>query len=516
LNHSRNLEWLALVSILALAAYLRLANNANTPGWYTDEGTHLDIAQHLARGRVQYLALRESTLLVSRLPLFEMLLAAWLKIGGEGMGALRTLTGALGVVSVGTLYGVVRRIEQDLTLALVAALMLAIYPQAVLYSRFGFSYNLLAPLTSLVYLGLWEYRQAATGRGWLAFTALVIGMGGTSDLWMFSLAAPMLLVITTRHWRDALWSVPLLLAPFGLYAISILVRSPQAFLFDLNFALSRLSGAPLSAQVETLALNYTVLVSQSHWLALALVGLFLEHPARLRGLALLLLLSPIAILGRTEALFNLSAYYVIPLLPLVSLGVAVVLRWGLPYAWRKVQGALRGSFEPQLSDKLLPTAAGLVILAVIVSPFFTSTLYSIRRTREGFPTIIDPFLIDPQSARQVAGYVNARASGDDVVIASPGLAWSLRANVADFQMSIAFTGQRTPHLPADVPRERFAFNPDYTQARFVVVDNLWRNWAVFTVPGVPQMLERVQTWPLMFQSGEIEVYCNPAQPGCRT
>jgi hypothetical protein len=103
-----------------------------------------------------------------------------------------------------------------------------------------------------------------------------------------------------------------------------------------------------------------------------------------------------------------------------------------------------------------------------------------------------------------------------VVIASPGLAWSLRANVADFQMSIAFTGQRTPHLPADVPRERFAFNPDYTQARFVVVDNLWRNWAVFTVPGVPQMLERVQTWPLMFQSGEIEVYCNPAQPGCRT
>jgi muconolactone delta-isomerase len=48
----------------------------------------------------------------------------------------------------------------------------------------------------------------------------------------------------------------------------------------------------------------------------------------------------------------------------------------------------------------------------------------------------------------------------------------------------------------------------------VVVDNLWRNWAVFTVPGVDEMLEQVTTWPLLFQAGEIEVYCNPTHPDC--
>lgn len=49
---SRN-DWLAmggLALILALAAYLRLANNGTIPGWYTDEGTHLEIVRHLAQG----------------------------------------------------------------------------------------------------------------------------------------------------------------------------------------------------------------------------------------------------------------------------------------------------------------------------------------------------------------------------------------------------------------------------------------------------------------------------------
>ena len=62
--------------ILILAAYLRLANLAVNPAWYTDEGTHLDIVRHLLDGRVQYLAINQSSLLFSRLPLFELLVRA--------------------------------------------------------------------------------------------------------------------------------------------------------------------------------------------------------------------------------------------------------------------------------------------------------------------------------------------------------------------------------------------------------------------------------------------------------
>jgi hypothetical protein len=66
---ARLLEPASLLLILALAAYLRLARLADNPAWYTDEGTHVDIAQRLLQGRAQYLALTQSTLLAARMPL---------------------------------------------------------------------------------------------------------------------------------------------------------------------------------------------------------------------------------------------------------------------------------------------------------------------------------------------------------------------------------------------------------------------------------------------------------------
>jgi hypothetical protein len=513
-SYRRELPALAtLLLILTLAAYLRLANNANTPGWYTDEGTHLEIAQHLAEGQMQYMAIRQSTFLFAKLPLFELLLAALLTPTGEDIVALRTLTGLLGVITVATLYAVIRRATGDLALALLAALLLAIYPQAALYSRFGFSYNLLAPLVLLTLLGLWGYLNSpASNRAWLALAALSVGLGSISDLWMLSLIAPVLLVILVRRPGDALWSFPLLFLPFGSYTAFMLLTAPEAFLFDLQFTLSRLSHLPLADQLERLATNYTVLATQDQWLALALVGLFLLRPLRLQGLVWLLLGMPILLLGRTEALYHLSFYYMIPLLPFISLGVAALLRYGVPYAAQQLQRLLGDPAKiPELYRK---GAAYLAILALVATPFLKTTLDLAKQSQTQIVTAIDPFLIDPQAARYAANFVNLQTLPEDLVIASPGLAWQLQPDVADFQMAVGFKGQPTPHLPPSLPPQRFAFNPDYHEARFVVVDNLWHTWATPNVNGVAQMLEEVQSWPVRFQSGSITVYCNPNQPDC--
>ena len=96
-----------------------------------------------------------------------------------------------------------------------------------------------------------------------------------------------------------------------------------------------------------------------------------------------------------------------------------------------------------------------------------------------------------------------------MVIAAPTLAWALTANVADMQMPLAYAGRATPHLPADVPAERWVFNPAYQQARFVIVDNLWHNWAQPNVAGVAGMLNEVETWPVAFRAGDVVVYQNP-------
>jgi len=95
----------ALGGILALAAWLRLANAPGNPGWYTDEGAHLDIARRLLAGQVQFLAVRGSLLVAGRLPLFDELLAGVLRLaggdGGRDMAALRGFTGTLGALTTG-------------------------------------------------------------------------------------------------------------------------------------------------------------------------------------------------------------------------------------------------------------------------------------------------------------------------------------------------------------------------------------------------------------------------------
>lgn len=485
--------------LLTIAAVLRFTNLGDNPSWYTDEGTHLEIARQLQYGRFQYLAITQSTLLFARPPLFDLLLAAAVRVFGLSMATLRYLTAGLGVISVGLVYGGLRRWENgrlsdNLSLLPVfAAFILAIYPQAVLYSRFGFSYNLLAPLLLLMVYGLYSYSESGDKRN-LALAASAVGLGIVSDLWMISVVPVLLLVTVWRSWRDAAWSMALVCAPFGVYTAVSLLTIPTAFLFDLQFTLFRLAALTLPQQLQTVALNVTTLFTQDIWLAIGVMGLFLIRPYRLRYLLLLTFLLPLLILGRTTALYSLGAYYMIPLLPLLAVG------WG---AW--LQAALHwGQRQPGL---LLP-----LLFAVLLIPLGTTLFLDWQQAQQVWSTSIDPFLLRGADAQAVAIWVNGRIQPDDLVIASPGITWLLQGHRADFQMAVAIGGQATPHLPADIPADRYEFDPTFARARYVIVDDLWRHWAVYHVPGLSAQLAEVEQWPLLFSAGAIFVYANPAFP----
>jgi hypothetical protein len=522
-------ELTAISLILTLAAWYRLARVADNPGWFADEGTHLLIARQLAQGRIQYMAISQSTLLFAKLPLFDGLLALLFRIVGTSIGTLRNLTGSLGILAVAILYIVARRTTGDRVLALLAAALLACYPQAVLYSRFGFSYNLLAPLLLAVYLFMWEYLRSniesdLSRRRWLAAAALTVGVGTVSDLWMFSLVIPLAVVTISRHWRDVAWAIPLAFLPFGVYCVLMLVRSPESFCFDLAYTLSRLSGTSLTAQVQTLARNYSVLVSQGFWVPLAIIGFFVLPSSTLRNLSLLMFLVPLVSIGRTEAIFSLSAYYTIPVLPLVVLGVAGLLRAAVPFAVRALRGTIasiiRGLWQPSapralgFSRAIEWVVACAILGAIVGSPIAVANDQLVAQVRDGFITEIDPFLIDPLDGREAADFVDANTNPDDLVIGSPGLAWQLEANTADLQMPLAYQGVAGPHMPADVPQDRFVYEVDYHSARFVIVENLWYNWGIHHVPGLAQVLEDMSGWSLVYESGSVQVYCNPRRWDC--
>ena len=272
----------------------------------------------------------------------------------------------------------------------------------------------------------------------------------------------------------------------------MLATVPQAFLFDRRFVLSRVNQLSVEQQAATLWQNVTTLAAQDVWLIVGVIGLLLLRPPRLRWIALAFFAIPIVLLGRTTALYSLSFYYLIPLFPFIALGVASLIRYGT--------ACLASRFGPQSAVALGVLTAALLLL---------STFRLVEQVRDGFRTDIDGFLLDPMATQEAAAFVNQRTASSDLVIASPILAWMLHARVADMQMPLAYRGQATPHLPANVPRERWAFEPNVELARFVIVDNLWRNWAVPNVPGVADMLQEIATWPIVLRSGEVMVYQNP-------
>jgi hypothetical protein len=73
-------------------------------------------------------------------------------------------------------------------------------------------------------------------------------------------------------------------------------------------------------------------------------------------------------------------------------------------------------------------------------------------------------------------------------------------------MAVAADGQATPHLPANISPERFAFDPRFTTARYLIVDDLWRNWAAVHVPEVDALLAALDNQPPEFESGRVRVY----------
>jgi hypothetical protein len=431
------------------------------------------------------------------------------------MLALRGLTGVLGLISIVLLYVLVRRAARSATLALTSALMLVIYPQAVLYSRFGFSYNLLTPLVLLTCLALWCYLNSARRR-WLALSFLSIGVGAVSDLWMLVLVIPVLLIVSLRRWRDAVWGLPLMMLPLGLYVAAMLISAHQAFIFDLSYTLSRLSTLSLAEQMANIGRNFTMLLAQDAWMAPALIGLLLLRPIRFQRLSLLMFLFPLVALGRTVALFSLSTYYTIPLLPFVALGMASLVWYGVPHVFRLIRDSLSSVLTRWLPRhplrlEWLNIIAGLS-LPIILFPLWAGLQGTLSAVREGFITPIDPFLINANDAQKTADFVNAHTNTNDVVLASPAVAWLLEAQAADFQMAIAVTGQATPHLPGNIPANRFAFDPRFDRARYVVVDNLWCHWGVIHIPGLSQMVDDLDSWEPVFMAGEIVVYQNPALP----
>lgn len=485
-------QYFLIICLLLITSLVRVWHIESNPAWYTDEGTHIEIARHLLDGNIQYLGITDSYMIAARLPLFENLLALWFRCVGVGMFQLRILTSLLGIITVALVYRVVKIATHDSLFALSTLTLLAIYPQAVIYSRFGFSYNLL-PI--LVLSGLWclvRYHQTRK-LYYLLTGGFLFGLGTLSDFISFSFLPSVVLIVVFIRPKYVILTLVILLTPFALFSIIEIVQQPDIFIHDLTYTLSRTGGLPLTVQLENLLKNFQILLTETWWMPLGIMGCLFITPRYFRWIVIIMLILPIMISGRTIALYNLSAYYMIPFLPFVPIGISALL-----------------IFVAKLFNVLLPSKKEHILTCLLAIIFITSFSNLWSGIQSGFVLGIEQFLIDKYEANQLQQFLIDYTKSPDIIISSPTLAWVFDAHVTDYQLSSLSSQVDGVHFPATLYPERFAFDVNYRNATYAIVDNLWRDWGVIHMPIVNDMLTDIQqNWELIYQSVTLQVYKNP-------
>ncbi len=484
--------YLFITIIILIAVFLRFHNLNWNPAWYTDEGTHIEIARHLITGNDFYLGITDSYLIAARLPLFEHLLAFWFRLVGVDMLFLRILTSFIGMLTVAMTYKVAYLGSRNKIFALISMALLSINPFSVIYSRFGFSYNLtgLLILISVALLLKFKRHQA---RKYIILASLTLGLATLSDFIAFSFIPAVILFNLLFNRKTLFVSMFVLSVPFAIYASYELSQHPQIFIYDLSYTLARAGGLPLNLQIDNLFNNVRIILSDSVWVLLGVVGTVFIKQRQLKWALILFIVIPIMISGRTVALYNLSAYYMIPFTPFFAIGSSALLYYSSSTI-KKIISSIQISI-----DSISVIMCSLICLISVIGIY--------RDIQSGFVIGIEHFLISTDEAHQakdVFDYEKERG----LIITSPTLAWMFDQDVTDFQIS-SLSQADSVHFPSSLFPERFAFDIDYKNARYAIVDNLWRDWGAVHMPVVAKMLNHVKTWELIFESKTIQIYRNP-------
>ena len=447
------------------------------------------------------------------MPLFPGLLAILSKIFGTNIIVLRALAGVLSSIAVVLLGKLIWQMSRDAWWAFASMLAFLLVPQLAFYQRLGFSYHLGAVLLLGSALTLWFYLENRGSR-WLYLAAFGVGLAVLSDIAGVFFILPVLIAAALqRQWRATLIALGIAVLPASIYLAALEWTVPQALQFDFSFILHRVSD-PLATQFINLLANAATMGVLYAWWQVMWLGYLLIPCTRCTLFFGLFWGLPWLMMARSLALPDLSFYYQILTFPLIAAGIGGALRYGLPMAESKIRAliqhvlhSLLGNHLPTRRISVWGTAAVLILL---LAPLFLQAYTSLSLSFLTLQRLEKNFFVPAADAQAATNYVNRQIKPDDLVIASPALAWAIRGHVTDFQLCQAFVHRPTPHFPANIPPKRFAYDLQCAHAKYALIDPVWRTWGAKNVPALRQITNEIQTrWHLEHQAGSIAIYRNP-------
>lgn len=545
---------LALLTVLAISAYLRYKNLPTNPSWEGDEGYNINMAWNLSQGRLQMYAV--SYPFVEHPPLFYALLVPLFWMFGPNILALRLLTSTFGVLTTLVLYFLGRDTGGQ-KVGLFAAGVFAIFPVAITYNRWGYSYNQLMFLGALCAYFTWRYatahsvevgpaqapranavrpyingasesegksqsqwtsavRSYASGAlphrrrplGWLLAAALTAGLGMASDQeGLFLIAAVLIVTLATNRGRLLSTAAVAFAVPI-MCTTAVLLLMPSEVVYDWQKNLTRVSDPNALVAGLTLGINYAGFLGFDYWLVPGIAGIFLMADKKARTMLVLFTFVALVFILKIR---NPNPVFrsAIPLLPFVSLGFAVFLvrateylyKWGTEL-WFDAMGD-----RWHRSRSLAIMSCVFAIIYLPLASILAMDVFSVHGTLRLSNDDLSPKSL--QDAQSMADFVNGSTRTDDLVIVSPYVSWLLTAHTTHLSEAVVAEGKETPFSPANVPASRFVYDARYNRAKYVVLDDFSRAWAK-EMPEEGKIAREVTTsWPVAFHAGEYVVYQNP-------
>jgi hypothetical protein len=459
---------LLLVALLGAGLRVREARHA---AWYWDEGFVAQVAADLGRGqRPQAGELWEDGFF----PLTASFLAPasaapFTRLPGHNaLQAVRLWAALLGGLAVWLLGRVGWRLGGP-ALGLAAAAALAVAPAAVALGALGL-YHALGTVLALGAL-LARLRWQDEGRDALAWTALWLGgLAWAACYWLWWL--PLALGLSLA-WQRPRWAWP----------AAALGAGPLALVLGLQLWLggeaARFSALGIFSSART-ALSWAGLLSvprDQPLAVLGLLGLLALGPGRrwlLLGAGL-----GMADLLRQRGDLNANAYALLPLLPLLLLGLT---------AWARslwVRGGAR-------------RLVALALLALGLGRFEMDGLRALS--------------LDPETGRELAAAVQFHCKPGELVIGLPPLDWALRPRLrsAEPAQILAANGWAAGHLRAGLPASVWSAPVRFEDARYLVSGWL-HHQALYPnrFLALPALRAEMEGWPLEAQGRAWGLYANP-------
>lgn len=457
------LHYCALAAIVAVGGYLRLTMLGQQSLWF-DEA---DIVVRAQRPWTDVLS--TFTIQGENGPLYNVMLAAWIRVAGISEIAVRFPSAIAGVLALPAIYLLGRRLAGPQA-GLLATGLLAISPYHIWYSQEAKMYSIVALLAIVSSLLLIESLDSGDRRLWIGYVIVTSAMFYTHVASVLIFAAQALFVVVTiRTWRwqlrailiaGAALTVPYI--PIAIWALRVVGGDVPTWHGDVSIVETlRRVGVRFTTFRSTPDVEFRAGWSY-FFIAAATAAWLLARPARRTVGWLLVILTAIPVIGIWFVSLRNSVFsdrYIIGALPAYLILVAI----GLAYLARS-----RWGFVPAIA------------LATFLVVYTWFPITEVNRST----------IAQKEDWRSAYARVAERVEPDDVFIMHPGYMIS----------TLAYYGQRDDGLDGHPVATLPSFAPDW-MTREVMVDMLRQEFGHFTRFWLIESPDRV---PLEDPNDELE------------